>query len=68
MTIAEMSKEELVYLQFLEKQEDSDWEMVHKLSTMFALPEKIATEEVQTYLNFKKANHLVDTTGEAGDS
>ena len=50
------------------KQEDSDWEMVHKLSTMFALPEKIATEEVQTYLNFKKANHLVDTTGEAGDS
>lgn len=54
MTIAKMTKEELVYLQVLDSQENADYEMEYKLSVMFALPEEKAAEEVEAYLNHKK--------------
>jgi len=61
MTIAEMSKQELVYLRFLEQQENADYEMEYKLAVLFALPEKTAAEEVETYLNFR---HSMEKDGE----
>ena len=53
MTIAEMSKQELVYLQVLEQMGNADYEMEYKLAVMFAIPEKMAAEEVETYFNFR---------------
>lgn len=56
MTIAEMTKEELVYLQILEQQGNADYEMEYKIGVMFALPPEMAVEEVSAYLDFAKTH------------
>jgi len=54
MTIAEMTKEELVYLQILEQQGNADYEMEYKIGIMFALPPEMAAEEVKTFLAYQR--------------
>ena len=54
MTIANMTKEELVYQQILERLDNMDYEMEYKLAVMFGLSEKQAEEEVKTFLAYQR--------------